>query len=427
MELQTVLTRLSIPAPAIAQGWDESAQRRPPGEIFFLEKEFVRAGGQYLGLPATVLELAGQAADRIRENPALAALLWHAHCWLDQGGTGLGNWPRLNAVLGDSAGYFYFLALLSNYPKTKAFHAAHAIPAVVVADTMGDVFRYLQTHQKRTGQYGLTPLDCDGWLKNHLRGDLYQLGRLQFIQKKFPKGFTVFRNRKNQQVIALAERGSHFRRDGQMNGASGINETQGVWTSKLQRNEDWIVGNPIEPANGIACPKPIRLPASEWTAILQPADPVLDIHIPAIGPLTAQECTRSTQCAVAFFRKYFPEKPTAKALICTSWILDAQLALYLKPDSNIINFQQQFYRYPVTCDPWAIFRDVFQLDIPYGQVGGVDFSALQQKSTLEKGVVAHAANGQHWRKAGGFILVKDLPWGRASYRPSDTPSELGAS
>ena len=427
MDLPTVLGNLRIAAhsPAISQGWTESAPARPPGDLFFIEKDFITTGCNYLGLPPAMLEPTLQAADQIRANPALTALIWHAHYRLYRSGSGLGGWPSLTESLGDLAGLFYFIVLLSNYLETRTLHTAHAIPSAVITDSLSDIVHNLQNNKKRTGQYALTPLNCDAWLKYHLRGNLYQLGRLQFIQTKFPAGAIVYRNSKNQAVIALAESGIHFRRDGQKNGASGLSETQGVWTSELQHNGDWIIGNPIDPANGGACPKPIRLATSDWTEILHPGDPVLDIHIPASGPLTAHECTLSTQRAVAFFWHHFPEKPPAKALICTSWILDAQLVQYLKPDSNIINFQQQFYLYPGDCDPWAIFRDVFQLAIPYGQVGGVDLKALPQNSTLEKGVVTHVANGQRWRKAGGFILVEDLPWGRASYRQSNArPTEL---
>ena len=425
MDLQPVLGNLRIAAhsPVISQDWTESAQTRPPGDLFLIAQDFITAGCNYLGLPPTVQRPTLQTAERIRANPALTSLIWHAHYRLYRSGTGLGNWPTLTESLGDLAGLFYFLVLLSNYPKTRTLHTSHAIPSTVVKDTLGDIIHYLQKYKDRTSEYGLTPLDCDGWLKLHLRGDLYQLGRLQLIQKKLPKGFSVFRNRQNQQVIALAESGIRFRRDGQLNGASGISETQGVWTSELQRTGDSIIGNPIDPVNGVACSKPIRLTAPAWAEILQPGDPVLDIHIPATGPLTTHECARSIQRAAAFFQRNFPEKAPAKALICTSWILDAQLAQHLKPDSNIVNFQKQFYLYPVACDPWSIFRDVFQIEIPYGQVGGVDLKALPQKSTLEKGVVAHVENGQHWRKAGGFILAEDLPWGHTCYRPSASHSD----
>jgi GNAT-like C-terminal domain len=36
--------------------------------------------------------------------------------------------------------------------------------------------------------------------------------------------------------------------------------------------------------------------------------------------------------------------------ICTSWLLDDQLAAYLKPDSNIIRFQRRFSLLPDSSD-----------------------------------------------------------------------------
>lgn len=68
---------------------------------------------------------------------------------------------------------------------------------------------------------------------------------------------------------------------------------------------------------------------------------VLNVHIPEGGPLSAQGVEESFQLARAFFRGISP------VFICHSWLLDPALNKILKPESNIIQFRNQFYIYEV--------------------------------------------------------------------------------
>ena len=70
-------------------------------------------------------------------------------------------------------------------------------------------------------------------------------------------------------------------------------------------------------------------------------DPVLDIHIPARGPLDSDECRASLDMAKKFYKKFYPEFDY-KCFTCHSWLLDTTLKDLLKPDSNILKFQTLF-------------------------------------------------------------------------------------
>lgn len=70
-------------------------------------------------------------------------------------------------------------------------------------------------------------------------------------------------------------------------------------------------------------------------------DPVLNIHIPARGPLDFDECKRSLGMAKDFYKKYYPEFEY-KCFTCHSWLLDTTLGDILKPESNILKFQTIF-------------------------------------------------------------------------------------
>jgi len=128
-------------------------------------------------------------------------------------------------------------------------------------------------------------------------------------------------------------------------------------------------------------------------------DPAVGIHIPESGPLTPLACDDSLANAQPFFARHFPETPT-KLAICTSWLLDPQLAEYLAHDSNIIRFQRRFELVGEGWDGDAdILRFVFHRIAP-------KIDDLPERTTLERAIVAHLRKGEHWRSRTGWLDLK---------------------
>ncbi|MFF8904344.1 acyltransferase domain-containing protein [Streptomyces olivaceoviridis] len=67
--------------------------------------------------------------------------------------------------------------LLAALPRTQAHHRARGVPAEVSRRTLADLGRHLAVHRRRHGGAGVQSWR---WLVRHFRGELYQLGRLQF-------------------------------------------------------------------------------------------------------------------------------------------------------------------------------------------------------------------------------------------------------
>lgn len=127
-------------------------------------------------------------------------------------------------------------------------------------------------------------------------------------------------------------------------------------------------------------------------------DPVLGVHIPESGPLTHEAVDDSLARAQPFFARHFPETPTRLG-ICTSWLLDPQLADYLAPDSNIIRFQSRFNLVGEGHQGDAdVLRFVFHRIAP-------DIEDLPQRTTLERAIVAHIGAGKHWRNRTGWLQL----------------------
>lgn len=74
---------------------------------------------------------------------------------------------------------------------------------------------------------------------------------------------------------------------------------------------------------------------------LKKGEGFLDVHIPATGPLSYEECLESFRMANEFFPKYYPEF-SYEDFYCDSWLLDDTLKNYMKPGSNILKFQSMF-------------------------------------------------------------------------------------
>ena len=70
-------------------------------------------------------------------------------------------------------------------------------------------------------------------------------------------------------------------------------------------------------------------------------DPIIEIHIPASGPLRIDDCRASIEEAKRFFERYFPEYKY-KAFTCHSWLLDSTLKNILPEGSNILKFAALF-------------------------------------------------------------------------------------
>ncbi|WP_405056693.1 acyltransferase domain-containing protein [Kribbella sp. NBC_01505] len=139
-----------------------------------------------------------------------------------------------------------------------------------------------------------------------------------------------------------------------------------------------------------------RLGRLQFDRIARHGEPGLDIHIPGDGPLTPDACDASLAAARPFFAQHFPAEEYKRA-ICTSWLLDPQLADYLPDDSNILRFQRRFT--PETVVSQADEEVVtFVFDLPPG-------AELPRRTRLERAIAEHLAEGNHWHNVSGWLTL----------------------
>jgi hypothetical protein len=89
--------------------------------------------------------------------------------------------PVLPGSLGAAGRYFWVFVFLATRARVVAYHRERGIGEDVSRYTLADLGRHLALHRRRLGTGGLLE---PWWLLLHFRGEIYQLGRLQFQRSR---------------------------------------------------------------------------------------------------------------------------------------------------------------------------------------------------------------------------------------------------
>ena len=92
---------------------------------------------------------------------------------------------------------------------------------------------------------------------------------------------------------------------------------------------------------------------------LERGETVLAMHIPAEAPLDIGECARSIAAAFPFFDQYFPEFPSAKAIVCSSWMLGDWVPEAAGVGGSLDRFQRIFHVLPGGSSPGSACYFIF--------------------------------------------------------------------
>ena len=388
--------------------WSESMQTFPENDIWFLQEDYIIKANEILMLDKEPLNALLEAVSFVRNNLFLSKLVWHFSHMIYDNDTQINPWqvpfPELVNNDRNINDFLGLIILLSGFDRVLEFHRSKGVPIQVTIDTFRDIKIWLNHFYRKNGRWGLKE---NQWLILHFTGRLYRLGRLQFAMDKFTGKVKVFKNKHDRSVIALSEGDVWYRRDGLVNGTNGKHESDGIWTSQFQEDEDFYSGNPISPY-GKAINKTLKLPKTDWQLMLVRNEPILDMHIPEDGTMAHNLCGQSIEMARVFFPNHFPEWEY-KAFACTTWLFDSQFQTLLSSSSNIVKFQREFYLYPVISDDSQTFDRVF---------GGKpeDLSYAPRDTSLRKAIIDHYLQGGYLRGAGGFILKDDVDWGNQIYQ-----------
>lgn len=414
MELREILTCLGEEAcfEAVQEGWEESVASLPATVPSFLTPDEFRASREWTGLGPEWDAPLEEAAQRIVANPALLPLIWHGYRvqYEQTGQARFGEWPALERALPASGGLFYLLLVLAAVPKMRAIQQPNGVPEAITRATCGDIGGAARRYRRLfDGQFGLERWLLP-WFRHWADGDIHRLGRFQYMIRPFRGKLEVYRHRQTGWTLALAAEDIRFNREGYNDGTGGVWDTEQGWTSRLVHAQDAVTGSPLSPF-GVAVRRETTLSLHEWERVLTRGDTVLEMHIPDGEPMPPEVCLDSMQKALEFFPQVYPNQPF-HAFACYSWIFNTQLAEMLSPSSNLVQFQQEPYLFPLPSGGKDGLYFVFNR-----HEEEFDLATAPRDSTLRRAFAEHLEAGKHLRCGAIFLLKDDLAfYGTQHYR-----------
>ena len=334
--------------------------------------------------------------DIIRPNDSLLRFAWlWRHCLFEKGTQTPENWYAPQAFGEDFAGMFPLAVLITELPSLLELHKRLGVPEQVTRDTLADIRLWTQHYHRTHGRWGFAEQQ---WLQNHFLRHLFRLGRLEFVAGTYSACYRVYRNGRDGRVMATAEPGIKFRNDGLVDGTTGVVDPE-AWESELTETDGVVRANLIS-SDGRATRHIVEIRSEEWDVILGRGSKILDVHIPEGAPLDRQACLQSYQMAREFYRRTFPDY-SYSGFICKSWLLDPELEKILPEESNIIQFQREFYLMPALSNDSQTFSRVFG-ERP------ADLTKAPRDTSLRRAVMDHYLAGNKMSQGFGFIPAEDI-------------------
>ena len=368
----------------------------------FLDPLVIRSCCADAGLAANYAQAFVDFAAGVRADPELARQATAARDHLfDATGTEDETVARAEAAFDDDAHLLRGLMLLESIRLVRERQNARGVPADITHATLDH--HPCSTLRDYAAQHGRAGADrwIWSWYRTVGSGDLYRLGRLEFIPEKWVLPFRFFVHTQTGETLAILDAGERFDDEGYNTGAT-------TWATTLTETDEAIVGCPISP-RGFALQAPVRLPRREWRLALGPGDTVLDMHIPGDEPLTIEPVRTALLSAEPFFDHFYPEQRFV-AYVCDSWVFSTQLEAMLPPESNILRMQCEGYLFPVG-DGQAPF-----LNFTFGATS-IDLATAPRDTRLRRAVIAHMEKGGTLRCGGFLLLRRDLArFGEKPYR-----------
>jgi hypothetical protein len=327
-----------------------------------------------------IIDYVRQTLRRITQSDNLPEFLEFCDSWSER-------------IAQQPAGYpagWQALAAISSFPRAMEQHRARGVPWEITRATLVDFQRDARGEHATESSWSFHRLS---WMRNHVSGKFFELGRLQYVIGTFGHSFRVYRDQETGEIIPLALPGRHCTGDG------WIEDDAAAFTTHLEKREDGIYGYAASPEDGSVIPTLKRI-APESPVLIDDQSIVAHTHIPSGQKLDRDKCCESLRMAKAFFPKYFPEM-NVRAFCTSTWLLDRELAKVLPPGSNIVLFGNLFR--PIALrngDDKQLLQRVFS--------EAATWENCVAKNSLQNAVCKHHRKGGKFRSTAGFILMEDI-------------------
>lgn len=368
------------------------------GRCAGLRWELPLNAAEVFDLPEGCLRPLEELFQAIRANDEFCELanFWHYMVYHLPGGMERNTniWRIPDEILGYPTRLLSLAAVVSGTDHAVENFRNAGVSDEVAKMTLSYIGYYTRDIMKKRGVWGLESM---GWLSNYARANIFRLGRLTFKSGKYALPFKAYRNRVTGELIMICGSNGRYRTDGLADGTNGIHDPD-AWSPFFEINGDVVTGCPIS-ANHTAQRDPTTLNLSEWEQVLEPGDPIVEVHVAGGSKLLPEECRDSFGQAVEFFPQYYAFAKFA-GFACWSWLLDPGLSKILPPDSNIVQFQHNFHIAPVPSDESQAY------DLVFGS-SSADPTKITPITRLQQAIKDYVLAGNRMRSAAGFIAWEE--------------------
>ena len=385
----------------IFAGWDVTS-RGMPSDIPFLSPEHIRKCCDFCQAGEILCRELLRTAELVSASPALKAFVWHVFDRLalhpvipnDPGYGSFADWPIPNLPEGMER-HFYRLAYLAIVPLAIDSYRQRGIPEYIIRDTL-----------RIEPSNAIFDPRVLAWSRHYQNGEIYRIGRFQFMVYLNNHSGLVLKNKKNGHKLMVCGPGVRLDKDGlfSIQGKESADDC----ISPFVETPDSVRGFPINP-NGFVELQCHTCNLAEWKIVLRPGQALIDMHIPAGGGMTLDICRQSFNEAFGFFEKYLPGK-ALPIIRCHSWIFNTELEPLL-PDSNIARLMRECYVHP-----WRSTGT----DGMFFLFGSQKFETWKEypHDTSQRRALLHILESGRQLHCGGMLLFKeDMPhFGTSYYR-----------
>ncbi|MCL2527067.1 MAG: acyltransferase domain-containing protein [Defluviitaleaceae bacterium] len=298
-------------------------------------------------------------------------------------------------VLGKDADCFLFVVFDMGFDRLVDIYAKRGIPEEIMAATMVDFDTKADDYCEEFKAVGVIGYE---WLVLHMRGWLFQIGRLQYVMYATFGNSHVLANNKSELAVVVAKEGLMIDKDGLI-----VEEAPNFITVFEEADSD-ITANPVNEI-GNTLPTPITISKAEYKYTLKSGSPILEMHIPAQGRLDREDCIDSMTNAIEFAKTYFPDIDY-KGFTISCWLLSEELKELLNENSNIIKFSNLFYRAATYGGASGGLGHTYKRVFGYDK-DIKDYKSHTPVSTLQKGIHKLLDEGRINIPRKGFILIEN--------------------
>ncbi len=391
--------------------WDEAFEKalNEPGIPEWMTEKFLRDLHKETDLLPDTIENLVEAVQLAVENPDLVLLaktVYHILAKKLPGSEAISKYEQIKAPEGIENPMGYDLVMAFPLVAHLKLSWKELIDRGVDSDIAKKSLMFINDVLKDIERIEGKPTTSN-YLINYHKVGIYVnqlfINRLRFeLHENSSRPGKVFMNKNGDMKVLMCNCTLH--KSGYLLGSGNYTDEEGSYDANFVETETTYEGYAVGDDTHVAEKTRTVLEKSEWTPVFVPGDTVLKVHISPGPGFTKEACEESYARAREVFTRCYSEYDF-KGFVTCCWMLSPVLREILKPDSNIINFQNKFKVFPAENTALDVYMYVYKLHPK--SIDEVDFENLPEENSMQRGVKQKGLEGKFVQQCNGFIPFKE--------------------